>query len=157
MGSKELKQIIISKEDAVFWMDKHGQWQNDHGPIEHPRIIKYFNSCIRKDEMGYFVHQKTENTEEKVYFSYEDTAVFVVGIRFDNNDVVLILNTGDSIILNPDRLYTKNDSLFAKTEDHLVKFNSGTLLKISKYLIETKADELYFEWKENNYSVQKLP
>ncbi len=155
MGSKALKQIIISKEDAVFWMDKHGQWQNDHGPIEHPRIIKYFNSCIRKDDMGYFVHQITENTEEKVYFSYEDTAIFVSGIRFEN-DVVLMLNNGDSIILDPMNLYTKDDSLFAKTEDHLIKFNTGTLLKISKYLNEIKEVELSFEWKENSYPVQKL-
>ena len=62
MGSKELKQIIISKENAVFWMDNQGHWQNEHGPIEHPRIIKYFNACIRKDTSGYFVHQKTENS-----------------------------------------------------------------------------------------------
>jgi len=154
--TKALKQIIISKEDAVFWMDKHGQWQNDHGPIEHPRIIKYFNSCIRKDDMGYFVHQKTENTEEKVYFSYEDTAIFVIRIRFEN-DVTLILNNGDSIILDPAKLYTADDSLFAKTADHLIKFNTGTLLKISKYLNEIKEGELFFEWKENSYQVQKLP
>ncbi len=158
MDSKDLKQIIISKEDAVFWMDKQGEWQNDHGTIEHPRIIKYFNSCIRKDDTGYFVHQKTENTEEKVYFSYEETAVFVIGIKFEN-DVILVLNIGDSIILDPANLYTADDSLFAKTEDHLIKFNTGTLLKISKYLNEKNEGEegqLSFEWKENSYPVQKL-
>jgi hypothetical protein len=156
VGSKSLKQITISKEDAVFWMDKQGQWQNDHGPIEHLRIIKYFNSCIRKDDMGYFVHQKTENTEEKVYFSYEGTAIFVIGIKFEN-DVALMLNNGDSIILDPAKLYTGDDSLFAKTVDHLIKFNTGTLLKISKYLNETKEGGLSFEWKENSYPVQTLP
>ncbi len=155
MGSKDLKQITISKEDAVFWMDKHGQWQNDHGPIEHPRIIKYFNSCIRKDDMGYFVHQKTENTEEKVYFSYEDAAIFVIGIRFDD-DISLMLNNGNSTILDPAELYTGDDSLFVKTVDHLIKFNTGTLLKMSKYLNEIKEGELFFEWKENSYPVQKL-
>ncbi len=153
--TKALKQIIISEEDAVFWMDKNGQWQNDHGPIEHPRIIKYFNSCIRKDDRGYFVHQKTENTEEKVYFSYVDTAIFVTGIRFEN-DVTMILNNGNSIILDPAKLYIAGDSLFAKTPDHLIKFNTGTLLKISKFLNEVNEGELFFEWKEHSYQVQHL-
>lgn len=153
-----LKQIVISKEDAVFWMDEHGSWQNEHGPIEHPRIIKYFNSCIQKDEKGYFVHQKTEKTEEKVYFSFVDTAIFVVGIRFDN-DVVLMLNNGETIILDPKRLYSKKDSLFCKTEDHLIKFSIGALIKISKYLSETGKEntsgaQLFFDWDGKSYLVR---
>ena len=153
--NKAKKKIIISKEDAVFWMDKTGAWCNEHGKFEHPGIIKYFNASIKKDKNGYFVQQKTENSEEKVYFSYEDTAIFVVGIRFEN-DITLILNNGDSIILDPAKLYTAEDGLFAKTADHLIKFNTGTLLKISTYLNEVKKGDLFFEWKENSYQVQKF-
>ncbi|MCP4022082.1 MAG: MFS transporter permease, partial [Desulfobacteraceae bacterium] len=70
MGTSPKKQIIIPKEDAVFWMDKHGIWHNEHGPFEHPKIIKYFNASIQKDDQGYYVNQATGEFEEKVYFSF---------------------------------------------------------------------------------------
>ena len=55
--NEKIKEIIISKEDAVFWMDKHGFWRNEDGKFRHKRIIDHFHKSIGKDQNGYFVSQ----------------------------------------------------------------------------------------------------
>jgi hypothetical protein len=129
------KQIIISKEDAVFWMGRNGDWYNEHGKFEHPKIIKYFNSSIKKDENGYFVHQQTSDVEEKVYFSYEDTALFVFDVKIAE-EVLLVLNTSETIRLDPEQLFTRDDNLYLQTREHLIKFKDTALVKMSKWMEE---------------------
>ncbi|PIE62260.1 MAG: MFS transporter permease, partial [Desulfobacterales bacterium] len=72
-----MKEVIIPKEKAVFWMNGDGVWHNEHGPFEHPKIIRHFHNSIHKDENGYYLCQEREDVREKVYFPYEDTAIFV--------------------------------------------------------------------------------
>ncbi len=151
MVKGELKQIIISKEDAVFWMDKDGNWCNEHGKFEHPKIIKYFNASLKKDENGYYVYQKTDECEEKVYFSYEDTALFVVDVK-EKEDFFLILNNNSTIKFDPQNLFAKDDSLYLQTPDYLIKFSSRALLKISKF-IEEKDDQLALTIKGKTYKI----
>jgi hypothetical protein len=146
-----LKQIIISKEDAVFWMDGQGVWQNEHGPIEHPKIIRYFNTCVKKDDQGFFVYQKTDTTEEKVYFKYEETAIFAIDLKVDGSALRIKLNTGEWIELDPATLFTRDDNLYLDTESCLIKFNTSALLKISKFIDETEDNHLTFNW--NNQQV----
>jgi len=136
MAAPKQKQIIIAKEDAVFWMDENGTWHNEHGKFEHPKIIRYFNRSIKKDEAGYYVHQATDTVEEKVYFSYEDTAVFAVDVRIEQQDIRFVLNTGETILFDSQRLFTKDDNLYLQTPDHRVKFSSRALLKMSKFMEE---------------------
>ena len=145
MVNQNRRQITISKEKAVFWMDKNGDFHNEHGKFEHPKIIKYFNAAIKKDENGYFVHQITDEYEEKVYFSYEDTALFVIDIKIQE-DILLILNTSETIKLDMKHLFTKEDNLYLQTREHQVKFSSRALLKISKFIGE-KDDKLFFTFK----------
>lgn len=138
----EKKQIIIPREDSVFWMDKNGTWHNEHGRFEHPKIIHYFNRSIQKDDQGYFLGQTMDGTEdgvqEKVYFPCEDTAVFVVDFVVKDNDTIdLALNIGEKCCLEPAGLFIRNDSLFAQTPDHLIKFNQQSLVKLSSLLDET--------------------
>ncbi len=147
--SEKPKQRVISKEDAVFWMDKDGCWCNEHGKFEHPRIIRYFNASIRKDEKGYYVFQTMGEWEEKVYFSYEDTALFVLDVAMEQ-DMVLLLNNTRTIKLDPLQLFTRNDSLYLKTPDHEIKFSSKALLKISKYINE-KEGRLIFSINGKEY------
>ncbi|WP_300459306.1 MFS transporter permease [Desulfobacula sp.] len=135
MVSKERKQILISKEEAVFWMDKNGTWHNEHGKFEHPRIIKYFNASIRKDENGYYVHQVTDDHEEKVYFPYEDTALFVIDIK-EKDDILLTLNNNETLKLDGEQLFVRDDNLYLQTPEHTVKFGSRALLKMSKFMQE---------------------
>ena len=131
------KQNIIPKEEAVFWMDKDGTWHNEHGRLEHPRIIKYFNQSIGKDDQGYFLSQIINDVEEKVYFPYEETAVFVVDLVPKESGLELTLNTLGTIALDPDALYTKSDALFMETDAHLIKFSQNALARMSSFLEET--------------------
>jgi hypothetical protein len=137
MTSQKLPQRIIPKEDAVFWMDKNGAFWNEHGKFEHPKIIKHFNSSIRKDDTGFYLYQKTDEYEEKVYFKYEDTALFVTDIKVETR-ARLKLNNNEIMELDPKALFTRDDSLFIKAPDGLIKFSSNALLKLSKFMGETE-------------------
>jgi len=53
-----MKDIVIPKENAVFWMDGNGDWRNEHGRFRKKKIIDYFNAAIHKDENGYYVCQE---------------------------------------------------------------------------------------------------
>lgn len=149
MVSQKPRQIVIPREDAVFRMDKNGDWYNEHGKFEHPKIIKYFNAAIKKDGNGYYVHQVTDEYEEKVYFPYEDTALFVLDVTL-KDDICLTLNTTDTLILDPARLFTRDDNLYLETEDHWIKFSSRALLKISRF-VEEKDGHLFFRIKDKTY------
>ncbi|MGD9826702.1 MFS transporter permease [Desulfobacter sp.] len=131
------KQNIIPKEQAVFWMDRDGTWHNEHGKLAHPKIIKYFNQSIHKDDQGYFLCQTMNDVEEKVYFPYQDTAVFVVDLVKKDTGIELTLNTLDIIALDPGALYIEEDALFMETEAHLVKFTQKALARMSSFLTET--------------------
>ena len=93
------KEIVIPKDKAVFWMDRRGRWHNEHGPFENKKIIDYFHTCIRKDADGFYLTQVRDGMREKVYFPFEETALFVFNIRRDDANVTLILNTGEEINL----------------------------------------------------------
>ena len=149
--AKKKKQIIISKKDAVFWMNENGDWYNEHGKFEHPKIIKHFHASIQKDKDGYYLYQQTDEHEEKVYFPYKDTAVFVFDIK-EGKDILLKLNNNNTIKLDPEQLFEKDDKLFLKTDDHLVKFTDRALLKISKFLQEKKG-HLFFKINDKSYPV----
>ena len=145
------KQIIIHRENAVFRMDADGNWHNEYGRFEHPKLIRYFNASIRKDENGYYVYQSTEDFEEKVCFPYEDTALFVVDIIV-GSELLFVLNNTDKISLehrvdtgvghrddqgvNQGQLFIEGDSLYLETEEHRIKFSSNALVKFSKFIKE---------------------
>ena len=107
MVKKKRTEILIPKERAVFWLDKNGRWRNAHGEFQHKKIIDYFHSSIQKDEKGYYLFQERGNLREKVYFHYEDTALFAVDLIKDE-DITLILNTKRQIKLKPKSLFIKN-------------------------------------------------
>lgn len=150
MGTTNKRQVVIPREKSVFWMDKNGNWCNEHGRFEHPRIIKYFNKSIKKDETGYFVYQNTDEFEEKVYFPYEDTALFVIDLKISTT-VTLALNTGRVVNLTPERLFSRDDSLYTQDGDDMIKFTSKAMLKLAKNIKE-EGDQLYLcidnrQWK----------
>jgi hypothetical protein len=139
---KQQKEVVIPKEQAVFGLDARGRWQHfEQGRFENPRIISYFHSCIRKDDQGYYLEQEHPGFREKVYFPCEDTALFVFGVDFKDNDVVLTLNTGRQVPLRPRDLFTANDVLYMRLEDHRVRFTEHALVRIS--------DLLEFDGEEN--------
>ena len=151
MEPKTTKSIIIPKEKAVFRMDANGTWWNEHGKFEHPGIIRHFNTSIRKDEKGYHVYQSNLGTEEKVYFPYEDTAIFAVDLQ-EGPPLELILNTGDSVHLDPHQLTIKQDNLYMQTTDHCIKFSTRAMMKLSRCL-EEKDGKLFLTIRDKSYPI----
>ncbi len=138
-----MEETIIPKEKAVFRLDKHGFWKNDHGRFRHKKIIDYFHRSIGKDADGYFVSQVIGDRREKVYFPYEDTALFV----FDADvgpDVTLTLNTGETLTLDPRNLFTENDALYLMRGDDRIKFTERCLMKLCDRL-EDADGQLFFK------------
>ena len=149
--TKQPKEIVISKDKAVFWLDSNGRWHNKHGQFEHRKIIDFFHSSIRKDKEGYFVAQVTESYLEKVYFRYEDTALFVFNV-IKNEGIFLILNTKKQIKLNPEKLYIKDDYLYTRDEEDLVKFTEQSMMKISKYM-ENDNDRYFIKINDKRFNI----
>lgn len=151
--AKKRQQIVIPKEKAVFWLDKNGHWQNNNGKFQHKRIIDYFHSCIKRDQHGYYLVQTNDNYQEKVYFHYEDQALFVIDV-IQGNDVTLVLNTKKRVKLKPKKLFIDGDSLYMHMEDEIIKFSEYGLMKIAN-LLEDENDQLYIRFKNRRYSISK--
>ena len=145
------REIIITKDQAVFWLDKNGRWQNANGEFEHKRIIDYFHSSIKRDENGYYLSQRRGNVQEKVYFHHEDTALFAVDLIKDN-DIMLLLNTKKQIKLKPRNLFIRGDDLYMRMGQETIKFAERGLMKISD-LMEYDNDRFFIKVKNRRYRI----
>ena len=152
--TKKIKEITVGKEDAVFWLDKNGCWHNDNGKFRHKKIIQYFHSCIRKDQLGYYLYQENGDYAEKVYFPYEDQALFVFDV-ISQDSITLVLNTKEQVRLKPRKLFTKNDSLYMQMGGEIIKFAEQGLIKIARYL-EDDNDRLYIRIKGRRYKIPAM-
>jgi hypothetical protein len=150
---KKLKEIIISKDEATFWLDKKGCWNNVHGEFEHKKIIDYFHASIKKDKDGYYLSQTNGNNKEKVYFHFEDTALFVFDVIKDK-DIILLLNTKKKMKLKPRKLFIKDDNLYMQLGEERIKFNEKSLVKIST-LIECDNDRYFIKVRNRRYEISK--
>ena len=130
-----LTEVVIPREKAVFWMDGRGRWHNRHGRFEHKRIIDHFNHSIRHDEDGYFVTQTRGDICEKVYFAFDDTPLFVLQV-VAGDPMQLVLNTVETIPLDPTQLIVQADQLYQRRGDERIKFSDRALLAISPCLEE---------------------
>ena len=150
---KKNKEVIVPKEKAVFWLDKHGYWHNKFGKFEHKKIIDYFHTSIRRDDKGYFLSQMMDDVQEKVYFPYEDTALFVFNI-IRNTDIVLVLNTRRQVKIRPTRLSIEDDQLYMQMDQERIKFSQQSLLKISD-LIQEENEQYFIRIKKRRYRIHK--
>ncbi|UCE53506.1 MAG: MFS transporter permease [Desulfobacterales bacterium] len=152
--AKKLQEIIIPKEKAVFWLDKNGFWHNKYGKFQHKKIIDYFHASIDKDKDGYYLGQVRDNYREKVYFHYEDKALFVFDVIKDN-DITLVLNTKKQIKLKPKNLYIKDDNLYMFFKDDAIKFTEHSLMKISD-LLKYEGDKYFIRIENRRYEIKKM-
>jgi hypothetical protein len=133
MNQSVKKEIVIPKEEAVFWLDAFGRWHNEHGVFEHRKIIDYFHSSIRRDADGYYLYQQHEdNVAEKVYFNYEDTALFVFDLKTQKepDEIRLVLNTKEEILLDPKALFIQDEHLYMTYGEERIKFVDRAMLKL---------------------------
>ncbi len=144
----------IPREKAVFRLDKNGNWRVDDEKFTHRKIINRFHSLIKKDQGGFFLEQEHRHYIEKVYFPYEDTALFVT--RIDEKDgLTLCLNTGAQIPLDPEQLLVKNDDLYVRFGEDLIKFNGNALVTLAGYL-EGAADEYVVNIDGKKYVIARM-
>lgn len=132
MAAEKRNEIVVAPEEATFWMDRRGNWCNRHGRFAHKKIIAHFHAAIGRDARGYFVSQINGGVREKVYFHHADTALFVFDV-IAADGVVLILNTGRRLPLDPTALFIRGDALYMRNGDELIKFNETSMLKISRH------------------------
>jgi hypothetical protein len=130
-----LREVVIPKEEAVFWMDGRGRWHNRHGRFDHKRIIDHFNRSIRHDPDGFYVTQIRGDIREKVYFAYDDTPLFVIQV-IAGDPMQLVLNTAETIPLDPARLFVQSDQLYQQRGDERIKFSDRALMALSPCLEE---------------------
>jgi hypothetical protein len=145
------KTFEIPAGEAVFWLDATGNWHNSDGKFRHKKIIDYFHSSIRRDEKGYHLCQAHEHYIEKVYFNYEDTALFVFDV-LPQSDIILVLNTKRKVKLKPRKLFINNDSLYMHLDDEVIKFAEQGLMKIAPFL-EEDGDQLFIRSKNRCYRI----
>ena len=150
----KIKENIIFKEDAVFWLDKNGCWRNAHGKFENNKIIDYFHSCIKRDQDGYYLSQVNGSYREKVYFPYEDQALFVFDV-LRQNEITLVLNTKKQIVLDPESLYIKNDGLYMRMGNDTIKFAEYGLIKMAP-LLEDEEGRFYIRLEDKKYRIPVL-
>ena len=151
--AEKFKEIVIPKEDAVFWMDKNGCWYNEHGKFQHKKIIDYFNGCIKKDKDGFYLAQEMDKYREKVYFPYEETAYFVYEV-IKNQEITLVLNTKKKVKLKPRLLFINDDSLYMTIGDDCIKFTEQAMIKISD-MLEYEKDKYFIRFKGRRYEIKK--
>jgi hypothetical protein len=131
--STKPSEIVIRREDAVFRLDGRGRWCNEFGVFRNRRISDYFHSAIRRDADGYFVCQERDQLTEKVYFPYEDTALFVMDVALEP-EIALYLNTRREVKLDPAQLFVADDSLYLTAGDERIKFTERALLKLAEVM-----------------------
>jgi len=131
-------EVVIPAENAVFRLDARGRWCNRHGVFRNPRISEHFHAAIRRDAGGYHLRQELPDRVEKVYFPYEDTALFVAQVAL-GDPVALTLNTGRRFDLDPEALFVRGESLYLTLEGERVKFTEQSVLKLSEVMEFTAA------------------
>jgi len=149
--TNKIEEKVIPKENAVFWLDKNGCWRNSNGKFEHAKIIDYFHSCIKRDQGGYYLSQLNGNCREKVYFPYEDQALFVFDV-IRQDDITLVLNTNRHVILSPENLFIKNDNLYMRLGDETIKFAEKGLVKIAR-ILEDEQGRLYIRINDRRHKI----
>ena len=143
--------IVIPREKAVFRLDANGNWRNAGGRFRHKKISDHFHSAIRKDAGGFFLYQERGDVTEKVYFPYEDTALFVFDVDM-GDEIGLTFNTGEKTVLNPHKLFILNDNLYLTHDEDRVRFSERSLLKISS-LLDVENDAYFIRLGGQRYRI----
>jgi hypothetical protein len=151
---KNMKEVVIKKEDAVFWLDGNGRWHNQFGLFRNKKIIDFFHRSIRRDENGYHLYQEKDNHVEKVYFTYQDCALFVFEV-VGEDDATLVLNTQRQIPLKPRRMYVQDDGLYMQAGEECIKFSERSLMKLARR-IEEENDQYFIRIRNRRYRIPRV-
>jgi hypothetical protein len=149
--TKKITEVVIPKEKALFRLDGRGRWHSEEGEFFHRKIIEHFHASIRKDKHGFHLMQKHRDFREKVYFPYEDTALFVFDV-FKGENIELVLNTRKRMKLMPRKLFIRDDELYIRLGEDRAKFTEHALIRLSPFL-EFEGEEAFIQVKGRKYRI----
>lgn len=92
-----------------------------------------------------------ERVREKVYFRVEDTAFFVFEVVV-NDGIMLALNTGKRLPLDPGGLYAENDQLYLIHDGERIKFSERAMVRIAPF-IEDAENHLVLHLKGETFPI----
>lgn len=150
---KTLREVVVAREHAVFWLDGTGRWHSEGGPFLHRRIIEHFHASIRKDQQGFHLMQRHRDYREKVYFPYEDTALFVFDL-LEGDRIEIVLNTRKRMKLMPRKLFIRDDDLYIRLGEDRAKFTEHALIRLSP-LLEFEEGKTFIRVAGRRYRVQE--
>ena len=148
------REVVVTRAEAVFWLDENGCWCNRHGKFEHKKIIDYFHRAIRRDRDGYYLVQEHDTIREKVYFRYVDAALFAIDVILGAAPE-LILNTRRRMPLDPAALFVQADRLYMQHGDERIKFSPRAMLKVAD-LIEEGDRGMVFVLAGQRYPIDEI-
>ena len=149
--TKKIREVVVPKEKAVFRLDGRGRWQSEEGAFLHRKIIEHFHASIRKDKQGFHLMQKHRDFREKVYFPYEDTALFVFDVVKGEN-IEVVLNTRKRVKLMPRKLFIRDDELYIRLGEDRAKFTEHALIRLSPFL-EFEEEAAFVKVKGRRYRI----
>ena len=159
---ENLKKYIQIREKIIHKFSENKEKIEKLEDLENPqdklqliyliyRIIDFFHASIKNDKDGYFLEQIRGEFKEKVYFPYEDTALFVFEI-ITNDNIILNLNTGKEVKLDPTQLLIKSDHLYMLYKDETIKFTEKSMIAISHFIEDTD-EGFYIRIKDKKYKI----
>ena len=86
-----------------------------------------------------------------MYFPYEETAYFVFDVVV-GEDIALVLNTKERLKLDPEGLCIKDDNLYMRHGEVIIKFTDRSMMKIAAFL-EERDSGYDFVFQENTYPI----
>lgn len=149
--TKRIREVVIPKDQAVFFLDGRGRWHGQEGEFLHRKIIEHFHASIRKDKQGFHLMQRHRHFREKVYFPYEDTPLFVFDV-VAGETIELVLNTRKRMKLMPRKLFIRNDDLYVRLGEDWAKFTEHALIRLSP-LLEFEEDRAFIKVKGRRYKI----
>ncbi len=46
--NQDMKEVVVTRDEAVFWMDENSHWHNQHGAFQHPKVMYYMGTLVKR-------------------------------------------------------------------------------------------------------------
>ena len=110
-----LQKLESVRRSLDLRLDEQGRWWHDGVAFEHPRIIEAFNRGIER-------HPDTNEPIVRVgerwcYFHAELTPFFVRRMTIQNEELRVLLNTGEKVFVPENGLFSREERIYVRFID----------------------------------------
>ena len=132
-----------------------GRFRHDGALVEHPGLARAFASWIgRHPDDGRFI---LSNGYDWTYFQVEDVPYFVLGVREQGGQLLLVLSDGSESPLDPETLAEgARGALYTpvKGGKFRARFTQAAQTALAPWLSSTKNGELFLEIAGQRHALQ---